>query len=61
MNFQDVALHDSQTDDLWALFWKQLEWIQPQSYIVDGSECLTLVSRNKVFVDNLHERLRELC
>jgi hypothetical protein len=33
--------------DLVSLFWKQLEWIQPESYIADGDVLLTFASRNK--------------
>lgn len=39
------------------LFWPQLERLQPESYIADGSECLTFVSRRKEFIDRFHEQL----
>jgi len=33
-------------DFLSGMFWDQLAKIQPESYISDGSECVTFVSRN---------------
>jgi hypothetical protein len=41
------ALHNPEMADLVSLFWKQLEWIQPESYIADGDVLLTFASRNK--------------
>jgi len=39
------------------LFWKQLFRLQPESYVADGDECLTFVSRKKELVERLHETL----
>jgi hypothetical protein len=38
------------------IFWRQLEWISPESYIADGCRCLTFVSRNPALFDTVHER-----
>jgi len=40
------TLHLPEMNDLAAMFWKQMEWIQPESYIADN-EFLTFVSANK--------------
>jgi hypothetical protein len=34
--------------DLTGLFWKQLEWIQPEPFIADSAAFLTFVSRNEL-------------
>jgi len=45
------ALHNPEMSDLTGLFWKQLEWIQPESFIADSAAFLTFVSRNEpIFV-----------
>lgn len=47
VNFFGFALHNPEMSDLVSLFWKQLDWIQPESYIADGDVLLTFVSRNE--------------
>jgi len=45
------ALHNPDVADLTNLFWKQLDWIQPESFIADSAAFLTFVSRNEpIFV-----------
>jgi hypothetical protein len=39
------ALHRPEMKDLADLFWNQLDWIQPESYIADNDQ-LTFVSRD---------------
>jgi hypothetical protein len=39
------------------LFWKQLEWIRPESYIADGGTCLTVVSSDKALFATLRRAL----
>jgi hypothetical protein len=41
------ALHNPEMANLVGLFWKQLDWIQPESYIADGDVFLTFVSRDE--------------
>jgi hypothetical protein len=59
VNFYAFRLHDldpsSQT--LVDLFWKQLEWIQPESYIADGDGYLTVVSYDKALFGILRQAL----
>jgi hypothetical protein len=40
------ALHNPEMADLTRLFWQQLDWIRPESFIADSSAFLTFVSRN---------------
>jgi hypothetical protein len=45
------ALHNPEMTSLVSLFWKQLDWIQPESYIADADTLLTFVSRDEdIFV-----------
>jgi hypothetical protein len=44
---------------LLQMFWRQLEWIQPDAYIADGSECLTFVCKNSELFDSVFQRLND--
>jgi hypothetical protein len=47
VNFGGFPMHDPSMRDLVELFWTQLEWINPESYVADGNDYLTFVTRNK--------------
>ncbi|MFZ0818463.1 MAG: hypothetical protein WAM91_00220 [Candidatus Acidiferrales bacterium] len=55
VNFLGFGMHNSDVKELVSLFWKQIDWIQPESYIADGDPFLTFVSSNK----NLFTAVRE--
>lgn len=40
-----------------TMFWDQLAWLQPESYISDGSECLTFVTRDEALFESVHQKL----
>jgi hypothetical protein len=40
------ALHIPEMNDLATLFWRQMEWIRPESYLADN-DYLTFVSANR--------------
>jgi hypothetical protein len=40
------------------LLWKQLEWIQPESYIADCDKCLAFITKNRDFFETVHETLK---
>jgi hypothetical protein len=42
------------------IFWNQLKMIQPETFIADGGECLTLVSKKQGLLDNFQQRLSAL-
>jgi hypothetical protein len=44
-------------DEVTRLFWKQLARIRPESYLADGGEQLTFVSRNSELFLRVRERL----
>ncbi|MGA7791730.1 MAG: hypothetical protein WCA19_01745 [Candidatus Acidiferrales bacterium] len=47
VNYLGFALHNPEVEGLVSHFWKQLDWIQPESYIADGNAFLTFVTRNQ--------------
>jgi hypothetical protein len=47
VNFYGFELHEPERSDITDLFWKQMEWIQPESFIADGNSYLTFVTRDK--------------
>jgi hypothetical protein len=44
-------------NDLVPLFWRQLEWIRPESYIADTHHLLTFVSSNRNVFAAVHQAL----
>jgi hypothetical protein len=60
VNILGFVLHSTapEAPELVDLFWKQMEWVQPESYIADGQDCFTIVSRNSTLLDRVHERLK---
>ncbi len=59
VNFGGFAFHDPNADDLTDLFWRQLDWIQPESYVADGNR-LNLASRNTDLFARIVQVLRSL-
>ena len=58
VNFCDgCALH--RPNDLTDLFWRQLEWIRPESYVADGDNLLTFVTTNENLFSLVSKALRE--
>ena len=60
VNFLGFALHNPEVEDLVSLFWKQLDWIQPESYIADGNAFLTFVTRDKDLFAAVRHALSDL-
>jgi hypothetical protein len=52
-------LHDPELKDLATLFWQQIEWIRPESYIADG-DYLNLVSMNKTLFARVRNAVKAL-
>lgn len=53
------APHLPKMSDLAVLFWRQLEWIRPESYVADN-DYLTFVSANKTLFAAVREAVRPL-
>lgn len=51
------VLHRVDGQALTDLFWPQLLRLNPESYVADGTSCLTFVTRNKKVFDTVHDRL----
>jgi hypothetical protein len=59
VNFGTFELHNPDVEDLTSIFWKQLDWIQPESYIADGFSFLTFVTREEGLFDLVVEALSD--
>lgn len=53
------ALHRPEMKDLADLFWRQLDWIGPESYVADN-DYLSFVSVNKSLFDKVHDAVKAL-
>src|SRR5436853_511468 len=57
------VLHDYCSDlavrTIVDVFWRQMEWIQPDVYVSDGRENLTVICRNRELFDSVHARLSD--
>jgi hypothetical protein len=59
VGYPDLALHDPGANNpIVEIFWKQLEWVKPESFVADGQDCLTFVTRNEVLFGTVYERLK---
>jgi hypothetical protein len=59
VNYFGFALHEPEAQNLLDLFWKQLGWIQPESFIADGALFPTFASRNKDLFASVCQALGE--
>ena len=57
VNYMTFPLSDPRRE-LAERFWKQLAWIQPESYIGDGRDCLIFATRNSALFTSVRARLR---
>ena len=51
------ALHRPEMKDLADLFWRQLDWIRPESYVADN-DYLTFVSMNESLFTKVHDAMK---
>jgi hypothetical protein len=56
VNFGALHLHKPDMKAIADLFWQQLSWIAPESYVADG-ECLAYVSSNEELFAKVKEAL----
>jgi len=59
VNYGGFALDRPDLKDLATLFWQQIEWVRPQSYIADG-DYLNFVSMNKTLFASVRDALKVL-
>jgi len=55
----NFALHQPEMKELAILFWKQIEWIRPESYVADNN-FLNFVSLNKTVFANVRDAVKAL-
>ena len=53
------ALHQPEMNSLVTLFWQQMEWVRPESYVADN-DYLNFVSMNKALFASVHDALKVL-
>ncbi len=46
VNFMGCRFSDSEMKPISDLLWRQIDWVQPESYVADGGECLMFATRN---------------
>jgi hypothetical protein len=56
VNYGGFGFHSSSMQVLTDMFWKQLEWIHPESYIADG-DLLNFVSRDRTLFTTVLQSL----
>lgn len=53
------ALHPPRAKGLVDMFWQQLAWVSPESYVADN-DFLTFVTRDKALFGRVHDAFRKL-
>ena len=59
VNMFAFVLHDDDPNirGIFNIFWRQLKTFEPETFIADGLDCFTLVSKNRELIDNFQSRL----
>ena len=57
VNFGRFRFSDPQMKIIADLFWKQMGWVGPESYVGDGDSCLVFVSSDHRIFDSVHDLL----
>jgi len=46
VNFMGHPFSDAEMKPISDLLWRQMDWVQPESYVADGGDCLLFATRN---------------
>jgi hypothetical protein len=57
INFGGFRPSDPRMESITHLFWRQVEWMQPESYVGDGQQCLVFASRNQKLFESIRDTL----
>jgi len=58
VNFGDgFSLHRADCEALTSIFWKQMDWIRPESYVADTHTMLTFVTRERQLFEEARRSL----
>jgi hypothetical protein len=58
INFLGFALSDPKMKPVTDLFWRQMEWALPESYLGDGPDGLIFATRNRNLFESVRRRLQ---
>jgi hypothetical protein len=53
------ALHQPEMESIASLFWQQMDWVRPESYVADN-DYLNFVSMNKTLFASVHDAVKAL-
>jgi len=53
------ALHQPEMESIASLFWQQMDWVRPESYVADN-DYLNFVSMNKALFASVHDAVKAL-
>jgi hypothetical protein len=53
------ALHQPEMESIAILFWQQMHWVRPESYVADN-DYLNFVSMNKALFTGVHDAVKAL-
>ncbi|MBZ5721337.1 MAG: hypothetical protein LAO03_13240 [Acidobacteriia bacterium] len=53
------ALHQPEMESIATLFWQQMDWVRPESYVADN-DYLNFVSMNKALFASVHDAVKAL-
>lgn len=57
INFIGFRFSDTQMKGIGDLFWRQIDWVQPESYLADGEDCLLFATYNSQLYGSVRETL----
>lgn len=58
INFLGFAFSDAAMNTIADLFWKQMAWMRPESFLAVGAGCQLFASRNSILFDGVVQTLR---
>ncbi len=59
VNFKDFRFSAPEAHAITGLFWAQMEWMRPESYIADTPDCLLFATLNEFLFDSAFRHLEE--
>lgn len=59
INFGGFRFSDSEMNPVSDLFWQQMDWVRPESYVAAGQDCLLFATSNSTLYNAVCEALRK--
>jgi hypothetical protein len=60
INFDSFRFSDPQMNAISDLFWEQMHWIQPESYVADSEDCLLFATRDPRLYETVQQIIAKL-